>query len=174
MDELPQEVQKRQSPTFDFNKVKNILIAGYYRGPAVHKDNSRTGMRSKALRGDPASWRKSILQKATETNLLQQTAKGYATTPHGYSLLKQMTICDDCENQQDPYGVMFRTGKRTGYYGVVPMCPNCDDPLSPTNVQKHTQNDDNLKEAVEMMDSHNVTCYLNGKSASQVRQDLGT
>lgn len=173
MDDLPQDVQDQQSSTFDFGKVRSLLIAGYYRGPAVHKDDSKTGMRASALRGDPASWRKSILRKATNTNLLKETPKGYATTPHGHGLLEQMTICDDCGSQQEPYGAVIRTGKFSGYYSVIPQCPNCNDPLSAKNVEEHVRDDDELEEAVEVMESHDVVCYLNGESIDDVKRDLG-
>jgi hypothetical protein len=172
MDGLPKDVQDRESGSFDFGKVKSILIAGYYRGPAVHKDHSKAGMRAKALRGDHPNWRNSILRKATETDLLKQTPKGYATTPHGHNLLEQITVCDNCGSQQEPYGATIRTGRFSGYYGVHTQCPQCDDPLSSTNVEKHVR-DDELEEAVEVMESHNVVCYLNGKSIDQVKQDLG-
>ena len=173
MDGLPQDVQDQESSTFDFDKVRSILIAGYYRGPAIHEDDSKGGMRASALRGDPASWRKSILGKATDTNLLRETPKGYATTPHGRDLLEQMTVCDDCGSQQEPYGAVIKTGKYRGYYTIIPQCPHCDDPLSVSNVEKHVRDDDELEEAVEVMESHNVVCYLNGKSIDQVKEDLG-
>lgn len=173
MDDLPQDVQDRENSTFDFGKVRKLLIAGYYRGPAVHEDDSKAGMRASALRGDPPTWRKSILGKATDTNLLKETPEGYATTSRGYDLLEEMTVCDDCGSQQEPYGAGIRTGKYSGYYAIIPECPHCDDPLSANNVEKHVRDNDQLEEAVKVMESHDVVCYLNGKSINQVKQDLG-
>lgn len=80
MSDLPQDVQDRESSTFDFAKVKAILKDGYFRGPAVNEDDYRGGMRSQSLRGDPATHRKSILRKAVETDILEETPLGYATT----------------------------------------------------------------------------------------------
>jgi hypothetical protein len=173
MDELPEEVQDRKSATFTFGRVKSVLRAGYFRGPAANDDNDRGGMRTQALRGKPASHRKSILRKAVESNLLKETPEGFATTPFGCDLLKQMFLCPSCGGETEPYRVVVKTGRRTAYVAVLPMCPSCDDPLSFPNTGEYTRGDEQLRKAVEVMESDDVVCYLNGKSIEQTKQDLG-
>ena len=173
MADLPDDVREKESSTFSFGKVKQILTAGYYTGPAEHSDSSRSGMRAFALRGDPSSHRKSILRKATETNLLEETPEGYATTPHGADLLDKITICDECGSDQSPYIAGIKTGRVSGYGLVHTQCPSCDDPLNSVNVEEFTRSDEQLKEAIETMESNGVVCYLNGKDLSQAKSDLG-
>ena len=172
MADLPKDVRERESATFDFGKVKTLLTEAYYRGPAIHEDDSKKGLRARALRGNPSSHRKSILKKATETNLLMETSEGYATTSHGYELLNQMTVCETCGQDEEPFGAGIRTGKYSGYYAVLTKCPSCEDPTGADNVTKHVRDEDELEEAVRVMESQDVICYLNGKSIDRVKQDL--
>lgn len=173
MDDLPQEVQNRESATFDFGKVRQLLTEAYYRGPSVHEAGSHGGMRQFALRGDPASHRKSILRKARETDLIEETPRGYATTPHGYDILSEITVCSDCGQDEAPIQAGIRTGKHFGYILLFTSCTSCNNPTSATNTALFQRNDDELEEAVRIMESHDVVCYLNGDSIDQVKSYLG-
>lgn len=173
IEDLPREVQDRESATFDFNKVRALLVSGYFRGPTVHDDGHRGGMRRQALRGDPASHRKSILRKAVECDLLQETPSGYATTPHGYNILQQMAICDSCGGAEDPFIAGIITGRYSGYGAIFTECLSCDDPRSSTNVKRYERSNDRLEDAVRTMESNDVVCYLNGETIDQVKRRLG-
>lgn len=174
MGDLPQEVQDQESATFDFGKVRTLLLAGYYRGPAENDDDSRGGLRAAALRGNPATHRTSILRKAVETNLLEETPDGYATTPHGFELLQQMMICEDCGGDQSAFITGIPTGRHSGYAAIITVCPSCrDNPTSSTNVSEFERSEESLREAIRAMESHDVVCYLNGKSVNQVKDELG-
>lgn len=173
MDDLPQDIQNQESATFDFNKVRNILTEGYYRGPSVHDDDSHRGMRRHALRGDPTSHRTSILRKATDTNLLEETSLGYATTPRGYDILDEMTICDQCGGDKDPVHIVVPYGRHRAFTAVHTYCMNCEDPTGAQNTSTHQRDDDELERAVRAMESNNVICYLNGLSLSGAISYLG-
>lgn len=173
MTDLPQDVQNKESATFDFGKVSGLLRDGYFRGPAKHEDDSKGGLRTQSLRGDPATHRKSILRKATETNLLEETPNGYATTPRGYDLLEQIMVCEDCGGDEEPVSAVVRTGKYFGYGAIFTVCPSCKNPTSAQNASWYSRDDDSLKEAVRTMESHSVVCYMNGMTLDQAKSSLG-
>lgn len=173
MTDLPQEIQNKESATFDFGTIRTLLQDGYFRGPAIHDDDSHKGLRKQSLRGDPSSHRKSILGKATDTNILKQTPKGYATTQKGYNLLQDMMICDNCGTKEESYVSAVRRGQYSGSSVIHTNCPSCDNPLSATNTDTYTRSNDRLEEAVDVMEAYNVVCYLNDKTIDQVKKDLG-
>lgn len=173
MDDLPAEIQDRESSTFDFVTVKQLLIAGYYTGPAENDDSSRGGMRAFALRGDPSTHRKSILRKAVEADLLEETPSGYATTSHGVDILDRIAICEECGGEQLAYSTGVRTGKHSGFHLVFLECPSCNDPTHGRNVEEFVKPDGEMEEAINVMESYDVVCYLNGKNVAQAKSDLG-
>ena len=174
MADLPQDVQDQESATFDYGQVRTLLLAAYYRGPAVNDDDSHRGLRASALRGSPSSHRSSILRKAENVNLVEETPEGYATTDRGLDLLEQMMICEDCGGDQSIYAAVQSLGRHRGYIALVTICLSChDDPTSSSNVSEYNRNDEGLEKAVDAMENHSVVCYLNGMSLDQAKSHLG-
>ncbi|RDI69564.1 hypothetical protein DWB78_18595 [Halopelagius longus] len=83
-----------------------------------------------------------------------------------------MMVCEDCGGDEDPFSAVIRTGRHRGYLAVFTACFSCQDPTTAQNADLYNRDEEELEEAVEVMESHDVVCYLNGKTLDEVKDDL--
>lgn len=82
-------------------------------------------------------------------------------------------VCDSCGRDEEVFVAAIKTGRVSGYSAIFSKCTYCEDPLSAQNTSRYEREDNSLKEAVDVMESNDVVCYLNGKTVDQVKKDLG-
>lgn len=150
-DELPEDVQDEflNGKTRSADVLYALLRDAYYRGPvSVGKGGERrvygggspgTGLRRPdgPLYNMPESWRKGILSRAVDLDLLVQTddadeldAGTFATTPRGRDLLLDADRCSDCGRVRTPRvsteTVELSRYSHTKNYHFITACPECE------------------------------------------------
>lgn len=145
---IPDDVAGKISTTFDIDQITKLLNdLAFFKGMGEGQGGKRmvrrgdgwkvgTGLRRPhgALYDMPKTWRHSILNKATETGIIEAVtddddATKYVVTSKGLELLGKLNRCPKCGGLKRPHHVHWsqQTGHRsriTGEY-IVFACPDC-------------------------------------------------
>jgi len=142
---LPEDVRSKISKTFDIELIIKLLrdtswfvtpegeggkqaVYNMVTGYVMEDGYPGTGMRRPGgcLHGHPDSVRKSILNKAIESNLIINTNNGYKSTEKGLKLLLKLDKCNECQEIRRPVNavsvVVYERSSKRYHLGIRYMC----------------------------------------------------